>query len=235
MNLSKVIGSFLGERDLMEYDLIAESYRRKPWEIVSKAVGSETTWFADLGSGPGQHSRHLATLNEVLRGVLIDVSVEMIHRALKETPENLSHRLYPVLADMRELPMRSDSTDSLLLIASLHHIVPRADRLRTLRECRRVLKKRGRLLVVVWARWQKPLVFEALKDLLAYVLRRKESFWDIIRCSRVACRTYHLYSISELVKELEAAGFRVIEKGVYVPGGIKRPLNKNYYCLAIKT
>ncbi len=219
----------------MEYDLIAESYRRRPWEIVSKVLSGETTWFADLGSGPGQHSRHLATLNETLRGVLIDVSVEMIHRALKETPVNLSHRLYPVLADMRELPMRSDSVDSLLLIASLHHVVPRADRLRTLRECRRVLRRRGLLLVVVWARWQKPLVLEVLKDSLSYVLRRKESFWDITRCSRVACRTYHLYSVSELVKELEIAGFRVVEKGVYVPGEVRKPLNKNYYCLAIKT
>ncbi|MCC6033510.1 MAG: class I SAM-dependent methyltransferase [Desulfurococcaceae archaeon] len=219
----------------MEYDLIAESYRRRPWEIVSKVLSGETTWFADLGSGPGQHSRHLATLNEALRGVLIDVSAEMIHRALKETPENLSHRLYPVLADMRELPMRSDSVDSLLLIASLHHVVPRADRLRTLRECRRVLRGGGLLLVVVWARWQKPLVLEVLKDSLSYVLRRKESFWDITRCSRVACRTYHLYSVKELVKELETAGFRVVEKGVYVPGEVRKPLNKNYYCLAIKT
>lgn len=219
----------------MEYDLIAESYRRRPWEIVSKALSNETTWFADLGSGPGQHSRYLATLNEALRGVLIDVSVEMIHRALKETPENLSHRLYPVLADMRELPMRSDSMDSLLLIASLHHIVTRADRLKTLRECRRVLKRKGSLLVVVWARWQKPLVLKVLKDILTYFLRRKESFWDITRCSRVACRTYHLYSVSELAKELETTGFRVIERGVYVPGGVEKPLNKNYYCLAVKT
>ncbi|MEO3992963.1 MAG: class I SAM-dependent methyltransferase [Desulfurococcaceae archaeon TW002] len=219
----------------MEYDAIAESYRRRPWGIVSKAVNSSTRWFADLGSGPGQNSRYLATINDLVRGVLVDISINMIYRSLRETPESLQHRLYPVLADMRELPIRADSMDSLLLISALHHVVPRADRLRTLRECYRVLKSSGLLLVVVWARWQKSLLIDVVKDLLSYVLRRKESLWDVVRCSKATCRIYHLYSISELEKELRIAGFEILEKGVYVPGESKKTPNKNYYCLAIKT
>jgi len=220
----------------MEYDEIAESYRRRPWEITSKAVSSNMRWFADLGSGPGHNSKYLATTNDSVRGVLIDISINMIYRSLKEIPESLQNRLYPVLADVRELPLRTDSMDSLLFIATLHHIVPRADRLRTLRECYRVLKNEGLLLVVVWSRWQKSLVLDAVRDLVSYILRKKESFWDITRCSQIACRTYHLYSISELEKELSVAGFKVLEKGVYVPeGSKKRQLTKNYYCLATKT
>ncbi|MEM2848070.1 MAG: class I SAM-dependent methyltransferase [Zestosphaera sp.] len=219
----------------MEYEAIAESYRRRPWEIVSKAVSSDTRWFADLGSGPGQNSRYLAATNNLVRGILIDISINMIYRSLKETPESLQHRLYPVLADMRELPIRTGSIDSILLISALHHLVPRADRLRALRECYRVLRNKGLLLVVVWARWQKPLLLDVVRGLMSYVLRRKESFWDIVRCSRATCRTYHLYSISELQRELEVAGFEVIEKGVYVPEGSERLPNKNYYCLALKT
>lgn len=218
----------------MEYDAIAESYRRKPWGIVSKAVDSNTRWFADLGSGPGQNSVYLATSNNSIRGVLVDISINMIYRSLKEIPEFLQHRLYPVLADMRELPMRAGSVDSLLLISALHHIVPRADRLKTLHECHRVLRSGGLLLVVVWARWQKNLLLDVMRDLLSYVLRRKESFWDVTRCSKVACRTYHLYSAGELEKELRIAGFKVIEGGVYVPEVSKKTPNKNYYCLAVK-
>lgn len=220
----------------MEYDEIAESYRRRPWEIVSKAMSGNMRWFADLGSGPGHNSRYLATTNNLVRGVLIDISINMVYRSLREIPESLQHRLYPVLADVRELPLKTDSMDSLLFVATLHHIVPRADRLRALRECHRVLKNRGLLLVVVWSRWQKSLVLDAVRDLFSYILRRKESFWDITRCSQVTCRTYHLYSISELEKELSVAGFKVLEKGVYVPGRSKaKELTKNYYCLAIKT
>lgn len=220
----------------MEYDAIAESYRRKPWGIVGKAVSNNTKWFADLGSGPGQNSRYLVTSNDSVRGVLIDISTEMIYRSLRETPESLQHRLYPVLADMIELPIRTSSVDSLLLIAALHHIVPRDDRLRVLRECYRILNNNGLLLVVVWARWQKPLILEAMRDFPSFVLRRKESFWDIVRCSQVTCRTYHLYSISELEKDLRVTGFKIIEKGIYVPEESKATqLNKNYYCLALKT
>lgn len=219
----------------MEYDVIAESYRRKPWRVVSKAVSSSTRWFADLGSGPGQNSVYLANSNDSIKGVLVDVSINMVYRSLEETPESLQHRLYPVLADMRELPMRAGSLDSILLISALHHVVPRADRLKTLRECYRVLKSEGLLLVVVWARWQKTLLLDVVRDLLSYVTRRKESFWDITRCSKVACRTYHLYSAGELEKELRATGFKVVEKGVYVPEGGRKTPNKNYYCLALKT
>lgn len=218
----------------MEYDVIAESYRRKPWKIVSKAVSSGTRWFADLGSGPGQNSRYLVAGNNSVRGVLIDISINMIYRSLRETPELFQHRLYPVLADMRELPLRTNSTDSLLLISALHHVTPRADRIRVLRECYRVLRNEGLLLVVVWARWQRPLILDAVRDLLSYVFRRKESFWDVTRCSQATCRTYHLYSISELRRELEVAGFKVAEEGVYIPEGGGRSPNKNYYCLAVK-
>ncbi len=228
-------GRIAGVVDLMDYDAIAEGYRRRSWEIVGKILRYDTRWFADLGSGPGQNSRYLASINDLVRGVLVDISINMIYRSLKETPEFLQHRLYPVLADMRELPVRTGSMDSLLLVAALHHVVPRADRLRTLRECYRVLKDNGLLLVVVWARWQKSLLLEVVRDLLSYVLRKKESLWDITRCSQAACRVYHLYSVRELEKELEIAGFEILEKGVYVPEGSKGPLNKNYYCLAIKT
>lgn len=228
-------GRITGDVDLTDYDTIAESYRRRSWGIVSKVLSSSTRWFADLGSGPGQNSRYLASLNNSVRGILVDISINMIYRSLRETPEFLQHRLYPVLADMRELPIRTGSIDSLLLVAALHHIVPRADRLRTLRECYRVLKNNGFLLVIVWARWQKSLLLEVVRGLLSYVLREKESLWDIIRCSQVACRVYHLYSIGELERELGIAGFKILEKGVYVPKESKGSLNKNYYCLAIKT
>ncbi|MFN3268524.1 MAG: class I SAM-dependent methyltransferase [Zestosphaera sp.] len=228
-------GTLAKEADLIGYDEISESYWRRPWEIVGKVLSNSVRWFADLGSGPGQNSRYLATVNDLVKGVLVDISINMIYRALRETPEPLQHRLYPVLADMRELPIRTDSVDSLLLISALHHVVPRADRLRTLRECRRILKSNGLLLVIVWARWQKSLLMDVVRDLLSYVLRRKESLWDVVRCSQATCRVYHLYSISELEKELRIAGFKILEKGVYVPGSSKKTPNKNYYCLAIKT
>lgn len=166
---------------------------------------------------------------------MIDSSLEMLTKFLRHSPEELLHRLYPVLADMEFIPLRSESLDSLLLIASLHHVIPRGSRLRVLSGCYRVLKYYGLLIVVVWSRWQLSLVLDALKDTHSYVLRRKDSFWDVTRCSRTVCRRYHLYSMSELEKDLLETGFKVLEKGVYIPQDRGGAPNKNYYCLAIKS
>lgn len=202
---------------------------------MSKAFKENTFWFADLGSGPGHNAIYIATLRSDVRGVLIDSSLEMLTKFLRNSPEELLHRLYPVLADMEFPPLRSKSLDSLLLIASLHHIIPRSSRLRVLSECYRVLKNYGLLIVVVWSRWQLSLVLDALKDVHSYILRRKDSLWDIIRCSRITCRRYHLYSMKELEKDLLEAGFKMLEKGVYIPQDKSGVPNKNYYCLTFKT
>ncbi len=216
------------------YDFIANGYRRKPWPIVTKVLGSDALWFGDLGSGPGQNAVYLISLRSELRGVIVDISEEMLLRFLKEVPWELSCRLYPVLADMEYLPLRSDSLDGVLLIASLHHVTSRSGRLQVLRECYRVLKCGGMALAVVWSRWQLSLILEVLRDFPSFVFRRKESLWDFTKCSRIACREYHLYSLRELVKDLRVSGFKTLEKGIYVPQSSGRAPAKNYYCLSIK-
>lgn len=214
--------------------MIANSYRRKPWPIVAKALGSDALWFGDLGSGPGQNAVYLVSLRSELRGVLVDISEEMLLRFLREVPLELSCRLHPVLADMGYLPLRSDSLDSILLVASLHHVTSRSGRLQVLKECYRVLRRGGMTLTVVWGRWQLSLILEVLRDLPSFILRRKESPWDFTKCSRVACREYHLYSLRELRKDLRASGFKTLEEGIYMPQSSGGAPAKNYYCLSIK-
>ncbi|MEM4486508.1 MAG: class I SAM-dependent methyltransferase [Zestosphaera sp.] len=224
----------MGARLTVEYDLIASGYRRRPWPIVCKAVKESTSWFADLGSGPGQNATYIAALKSDLKGILVDISLEMLMKFLKQHAEGHLHRLHPVLADMEFPPLRSESLDSILLISSLHHIMPRDSRLEVLRECHRILRGHGLLLTVVWSRWQPMLVLKVLRDFHSYILCRKESPWDLTRCSKTTCRRYHLYSLGELARDLRDAGFKVIERGVYRPQEGGEAPSKNYYCLSVK-
>ncbi len=215
------------------YEELASSYRRKAWSLVLKAFKEDYSLFADIGSGPGQNSIYVASLNPRVRGVLVDLSPSMLTSFMSTCPEEFKYRLYPVVGDMVYLPLRDSCLDSVLVIASLHHIVLKESRLQALKEFYRVLRRGGLMLVTVWSRWQYDLVKEAIKEVKQYILRRKRSFWDIKRCSRKACREYHLYTLRELIKEVESVGFKVLEKGVYIPTPGKK-LSKNYFCLCSK-
>lgn len=215
------------------YEELAKHYRRRAWTLVLKAFKKDCSFFADVGSGPGQNSIYVASLNPKVRGVLIDLSQSMIAKFVSICPEDLKHRLYPVVGDMVYLPLRDSCLDSIIVIASLHHITSKENRLQALKEFHRVLKEDGLMLVTVWSRWQYELVKEAFKEVKQYLLRRKKSFWDVKRCSGSVCREYHLYTLGELVRDVKSAGFKILDRGVYTPAPGKK-LSKNYFCLCSK-
>ena len=59
-----------------------------------------------------------------------------------------------------KLPMRGGVFDSVITIAVVHHLATAELRVAALKECARVLKKGGRLLVYVWALEQEGRQFE---------------------------------------------------------------------------
>lgn len=52
---------------------------------------------------------------------------------------------------MTSLPFRSESADAIICIASFHHLKTEEERLKTLLEMKRVLKKNGMILLSVWS------------------------------------------------------------------------------------
>ncbi len=219
------------------YDLLAGRYRRGVWDIIftvnryCNAYGA----VADFGCGPGHNS--LALIKRECFGLafLLDLSFRMVERAV-ECFRDAGLLGLAVCGDMVFPPLRDGCVDAVLMVASLHHLTRREDRLRALRESFRVLKAGGAILVVVWGRWQVRLLPLLLRGVARYVLRRSESPWDVVRCSRggVVCREYHLYSLGELVADVRGAGFKVVEAGTYVAPGRKSLPRKNYYVVGLK-
>ncbi len=137
------------------YDRIAPSFaasRKDPWPQVLEFVTSlpPGARVLDVGCGNGRHLR--ALIDSGRRAVGVDFSRPLL-RIGRETLSSSRPAARPALveADATSLPLADGSVDACLCIAVLHHLPTSEDRLRTLREIRRVLARGGRLLVSVWA------------------------------------------------------------------------------------
>ncbi len=234
-------GEELVESTREYYEVVASSYRRRPWNIVSKVeeYSSRIELIGDMGCGIGSNLDIL--LNSGRKGVALDYSYRMLIKSLGFFARKKKlHRIILVNADMRMLPFRDSVFDALIYISSLHHIPYRSNRISVLKEAYRVLRNNGVLLITVWARYQLKFVPRILANLLTRILGRIESVGDVVEEKIVQgkplYRYHHLYTLNELVKDIKYAGFDVLEKGVFYPTrkGMGVP-SKNYFVVAMKS
>ena len=196
------------------WDSIAKSFdktRNKPWKQCINFIKSlkHTDSVADLGCGNG---RHLIICAEHYKQVIgLDISKELLgivkNKLLKKNLKNavLLH------SDVRYIPIKEESVDAILYIASLHNIKGREKRLQSLKELKRILKKEGTALISVWSRWQdkyRKLFFKKW-----FIQTDKSEFGDIdIYWKQDGFnipRFYHLYSKKEFIEDLTKAGLKI--------------------------
>ena len=139
------------------WDTIAESFdvtRRKPWKQCIDFINSlsKTSIVADVGCGNGRHLIPCAQHCQKVIGV--DISKKLlaiVENKLRE--HNLKNvRLYHT--DVTQLPLKDGAVDAVLYIAALHNVQGKENRIQSLREVSRILKKDGKALISVWSRWQ---------------------------------------------------------------------------------
>lgn len=129
----------------------------------------------------------------------IDFSGEMLKLARKYAAKfDLSLNL--AAADVRHLPYADGTFDWAISVATYHHIKGKEERLKSLRELRRVLKNGGEAFITVWNRWQ-PRFWRRGKDVMV-PWRTKD---------RTLPRYYHLFSYGELENLAKRAGFTVLK------------------------
>ena len=100
----------------------------------------------DIGSGPGRYSIELLRRNYKVS--LMDLSDNSITFA-KSKIESLGFKADKyVCGDARYLAMeKENSYDGILLMGPMYHIVSKAERVGLLKECRRILKKEGIIII----------------------------------------------------------------------------------------
>ena len=116
-------------------------------ELLQRHLPGPPARVLDAGGGPGAYASWLTGLgSEVHLLDLIDLHVE---QALAQEPPPST----AVVGDARELPFADASFDAVLLLGPLYHLQEHDDRLRVLREGRRVLRPGGLLAAAAISRF----------------------------------------------------------------------------------
>jgi len=198
------------------WDTIAQSFdrtRRKPWvqciDFINSSPKNSTT--ADIGSGNGRHlipyAKHCKTV------IALDISNELLKITKEKLDENNLKNAVLIHSDAVNIPLKDNIFDSLIYIASLHNIKDRKNRIQSLKEINRVLKKDGKALISVWSRWQDKYRKQFFKKW--FIKQKDDEFGDInIYWKQHGLdipRFYHLYSKKEFIADLKAAGLKILE------------------------
>ena len=190
-----------------------DSTRRKTWKECIDFIDSlpKNSVVADIGSGNGRHL--IPCAQRVKKVIGIDVSDELLKIVQKKVDKNNLKNVELVQSDAVDLPLKDNSVDAVLFIATLHNIQKKHRRIMALEEVRRILKPEGKAIISVWSRWQDKFRQDFIKRCF-FRYERKE-FGDIKlhwkQHGLNVPRFYHLYSKREFVKDLKEAGLRIIE------------------------
>jgi ubiquinone/menaquinone biosynthesis C-methylase UbiE len=148
--------------------------RERSRELLARLLPPAPATVLDVGGGPGGHACWLAARGYQVH--LIDITplhVEMARQASarqRETPLASAE-----VGDARSLSWPDGTADAVVLFGPLYHLTDRADRLRALREARRVLRPGGSLVAAAISR------FASALDGLCRGFLKDPQFADIVR------------------------------------------------------
>lgn len=190
------------------YDRIAAHFattREYAWpEVESFLEGRSATRALDVGCGNGRHAELLAARAESVVGV--DLSRELLREAATRARERgFADALDLVHGDAAALPIADDAVGLATYVAALHHLSPRAARVRSLDELARVLVPGGVALVSAWStahdRFDREEGFDTTVD------------WTLPG-GEVVPRYYHIYSPAEFEADLAESALDPVDVDV---------------------
>ena len=215
------------------WDSIAKSFdktRRKAWQECIDFIEntSKNSVIVDVGSGNGRHL--IPSSKQCNYAIGIDVSTEMLKVVQEKIVNEKINNVTLIHSSAENIPLKNNSADAVLYIAALHSIPGRENRVKSLKEIKRILKKDGKLLVSVWSRYQDKFRKKFLKESLN---KKKIGFGDKYvywtQDKLDVKRFYHLYSKKELIEELNEAGFKILSvKGMKIRS---EKYNDNYFAI----
>ncbi len=177
------------------YEKIAHHFsntRSRPWKWVEIYLASlpHKSLVYDIGCGNGRnmYSEHLNIIGVDTCDAFLSICKES--------------KLEVVKSCMTKLPFISGTADSIISIASFHHLKTHSERMSALSEMNRVMKKNTSLLISVWSKNQPPKTRRIFSN-----------FGDVIvpwnKFGKVYNRYYYIFSINELETMFECSGFEI--------------------------
>jgi ubiquinone/menaquinone biosynthesis C-methylase UbiE len=208
----------MNDKDLKKsqetWDKIAESFdkiRQKPWKECIEFIKSleSDTILLDACCGNG---RNIIDFHQKFKKIIaIDLSSNLLKIIQKKLEEKGIDNIELIHTNVGDITLEDNSVDNVIFIASLHNIKGRRNRIKSLKEIKRVLKKDGKALISVWSREQDKFrnYFKDKKIGDSEEFGDIEIYWK--QHGLDVPRFYHLYSKEEFIEDLEQSGFKIIE------------------------
>jgi SAM-dependent methyltransferase len=118
-------------------------------EIVLRRLPAAPAVVADIGGGPGRYALWLASLGyQVEHRDLMPLHVEQLTADTAGVTG-----IHTAVGDARDLDLADASVDAVLLLGPLYHLIDRAERVRALRECARIVRPGGPVFAAAISRW----------------------------------------------------------------------------------
>jgi len=220
------------------FETIAQDWNRlreKPWPVIIEFLEKydrfrflTSDYFLDLGCGNGRHT--ILFSDKVDYAIGVDFSFNLLRIANKKRDLLHINNISYLMADISSLPFKNEIFTKIILLATLHHIPNRVNRLSSLIEIQRILKRSGICLITVWRRWQKRFFWHFFKEILHYLLKLKSfrEFGDIFipwtrQDSEIVQRFYHLFTQHEIRNLIKKTEFQVVLSKIH--GGVKQQEN----------
>jgi ubiquinone/menaquinone biosynthesis C-methylase UbiE len=196
-------------------------------EILKRFMPRLRADVLDVGGGPGVYSKWLAELGHHV--TLVDAVPSHVKQALAIAGSGRKRLFSAELGDARELRFPDASFSAVLMFGPLYHLTRRGDRIRALKEARRVLRPRGLLFAAAISR------YASLVDGLKRRFLDDPDFRKIVERDlregqhrnpsghEYYFTTSYFHHPDELAQEVAEAGFRL--NGIYAVEGLAEILH----------
>lgn len=197
-------------------------------EIILRYSGEKKQIIFEVGGGTGEYSRWLSGLGHQVH--LLELSPNAVEYA-RELNKSVKQPIFEIeAANAIALDQPDEIADIVLLMGPIYHLTEKSDRLKALKEAKRVLKKGGILVTAAISRYGSTLwglsVFGQKNDFIDddvfySMIARELADGQHIRPEKypgfIARAFFHLPG--EIRGEIEAAGFKY-EKTIAVEGAV---------------
>jgi len=198
------------------WDAIAQSFdatRRKPWKQCIDFIGTFTKedLVVDVCCGNGRHL--IPCAKRCKKAIGVDLSRELLCIVQKKLDENNLDNTNLLHSNVVHIPLRHNTVNAVLYIASLHNIKGRDRRIQSLREVGRILKNDGKALISVWSRWQDKYRKQFFKKWFTQMGQAEFGDIDIYwrQHGLDIPRFYHLYGKREFLSDLRKADLEIVD------------------------
>jgi tRNA (uracil-5-)-methyltransferase TRM9 len=177
------------------YEIIAEHFNDKrysKWDWIELFLNEfpDNSLIYDIGCGPGRNIR---------QGMVGVDNCDNFIKMCLEKDKNV------IKGDMVNLPLDSDSGVGIICIAAFHHLDNQEDRLKALKEFKRVLKPNSRIMISIWSIEQGPETKGNRK--LKFTYGDNIVPWN--HHGIIYDRYYYIFKIEEITELFDKSGLKI--------------------------